>query len=168
MSDCYAYSPELLDEVVALVEERLPKEACAALFGPKDAAGLVTRLVAIPNVHPDPRRSFAFDDGAHLLALVEAERRGESLRALLHAHPEGEAELSQHDLCALTHEGRPLFPGVELVVVATRAGKAHKARAFSWDEAGGRYTGRALALFAPPLRAPFRASAQKAAPAKRP
>lgn len=148
----HAYSPEVLREVARVVEEALPEEACGALFGPEEGP-FVTRAVRIPNVHPGPRtRAFAFDDLAHLAALKEAEQRGEREKALFHSHPGGEPVLSPADLAGLVCGGAPLFPGVDVVVVGTRAGRAPLVRIYEITPVGEATVAQELSLSEDPSR----------------
>ncbi len=107
-------------------------EVCGALFGPP--GGNATRCAPLPNVAPDPRRTFVVDDGAHLAALRRADQDGLVQRALYHSHPDGSVELSAADRRGLAFaDGLPRLPGVVMIVVAVRIGCAVDVRGWSVD-----------------------------------
>jgi proteasome lid subunit RPN8/RPN11/molybdopterin converting factor small subunit len=138
----------------------LPAEALAALAReaerawPEEACGLIlargeseARLVPLANaIEPASRwRAFAADPAQLLAALQAAEKAGERLVGIYHSHCDGDAGLSPLDeAAALDSEGRPLWPGVALVVVAVEAGRAGEARAYRWEAGGFRRLALAL------------------------
>lgn len=122
--------------LVALVEERYPQEACGLCLSRPSEPDLILRVQPLANVHPDPSRAFAFDDGEHLLAQREARAGDELIRAFFHSHPDGEARLSSTDLARALVDDEPLWPGIDWLVVGTRGARVHDARRFRIHAAG--------------------------------
>lgn len=130
------FSDGAVRTLVALVEERYPQEACGLCLSRPSEPDLILRVQPLANVHPNPSRAFAFDDGEHLLAQREAEAADEIIRAFFHSHPEGEARLSSTDLAGALIDDEPLWPGIDWIVVGTRGARVHGARRFRIDAAG--------------------------------
>ncbi len=112
----------------AAVSSAYPEEACGVCVALKDAPDVVTEVRPLANVHPEPRRGFAFDDREHLTVLRELEARGRMVRAFFHSHPDGEATLSAQDRAGALADGEPLWPGVAWVIVTTRGPKVVEVR----------------------------------------
>ncbi len=106
-----------------------------------------TQVVPIQNVAADPRHGFVMEPREVLAALRAAEAQGRAVAAIFHSHPRGGAGLSAADRALLAPEGRPLWPGVELWVIALEGGAAVELQAHAWT--GDRYEERSRS------RAPF-------------
>jgi proteasome lid subunit RPN8/RPN11 len=74
--------------------------------------------VEIPNRAADPCRGFDADLPLLLAALGTTKRCGLGWRVLLHTHPSGGPEPSAVDRARAQFEGRPVWPGVDWVIVA--------------------------------------------------
>lgn len=80
-----------------------PLEACGLLLG---AAGLITAVVPVRNVHPDPARHFELDPAA-LIAAFRAERTGgPQVFGYYHSHPTGSTSPSATDQASASGDGR--------------------------------------------------------------
>ncbi|HYD40554.1 MAG TPA: ubiquitin-like small modifier protein 1 [Anaeromyxobacter sp.] len=126
-----------LPALAARAEASPDEEICGFVLA---GGGEGAEVVPVRNVAPDRRRGFAMEPREVLAALRAAEERGRDVTAIFHSHPAGGAGLSGADLALLAPEGRPLWPGVELWVVALEGGKAVELRAHAW--AGSRYEER--------------------------
>lgn len=144
---------ELLAEVFSHARECYPEECCGILLA-RPGVG-PTRAVRCTNVQDqrrsagesdlDARRGFWIDEREQMLALREADARGEELCSVYHSHVDTRAYLSLADLRgALGPDGAPLWPGASQVVVAVRDGVVREAALFEWHESEGCYHGRAL------------------------
>ncbi len=114
-----------LDEAAARIgrlAERDPGREVCGLVLRRGAASL--EVLELPNRAADPCTGYAMAPAELLRAVAGAERDGGGLAAVFHSHPEGGARLSIEDLRAALHEGEPLWPGVEQVVVSVRGGVA--------------------------------------------
>ena len=142
------YSP-LAARLAAVAEADPGREVCG--FVVEDAAGrlelLPVRNVAgevrgAPGLPGDARRAFLADPSAHLALSRRMRVEGGRIAAAYHSHVDAPAELSAVDLDQALAGGEPLHPGVDLVVIGTRGGKASEMRTFSWME--GAFRGIAI------------------------
>jgi|GEM_PF-1373881 len=120
-------------------EEAFPKEACALVV--RGPAG--PRLILADNLaegwhaaDPETFPRTAMD--SYILdprLIVDAERGGESLIAIIHSHCTVGAYFSAEDLrLALTPDGRhPLFPGVSYVVLDAQEHGVRGWKTFVWS-----------------------------------
>lgn len=114
------------EQMVDCCRERLPFEACGALFGRQIGAHLkIVRCVPIANKAQAPEAEFEFDPGEWVQALYEAERNGWKLLGLFHSHPSAPAYPSARDK-AHTPYGPILYWIVSLSVVAAPDVRVYK------------------------------------------
>jgi proteasome lid subunit RPN8/RPN11 len=119
----------LLPALAALAEADPDREVCGFVLAAQDGS---VELSAARNVAAEPARRFEVDP-RDLLAVHRLERAGgPRLAAVYHSHPTGDAGLSATDRAALLLDGAPLLPGVELVVVGVRGGRAVEVRLHRW------------------------------------
>jgi len=142
------YAP-LAARLAALAEADPGEEVCGFIV--EDAAG---RLEVVPvrnvagevpgplDLPRDARRAFLADPSAHLSLSRRMAAEGGRIAAAYHSHVDAPAELSAVDLDQALAGGEPLHPGVDLVVIGTRDGKASEMRTFSWME--GAFRGIAI------------------------
>jgi len=134
------YPPPVLARLAALAEAEPEREVC----------GLVVERAAVlevwpaRNAAPDPADGFEIAPAEVLAALARLEAERGVLRAIYHSHPRGGAGLSARDRAALTAGEEPLFPGVDLLVLALDRGLAVEIAAHRWD--GRAFSRSALAL----------------------
>lgn len=126
------FEPSAWRALVREVGLAYPSEACGVCLAHATEPDAIVRVRSLTNVAEDPRRAFAFDDLEHLRLLREADAQGERVRAFFHSHPDGEPVLSAADLEGALVSGVPLWPGVDWIVVATRAAAVHDARRFTF------------------------------------
>jgi sulfur-carrier protein len=119
-----------LTAVAALAERSPGREVCGFVLDGR--AGEGPEVVAVPNAAPEPARAFAMAPRDVLRILRRAEQGGRAVAAIFHSHPRGGAGLSAADVTQLTAEGAPLWPEVELWVVALERGRAAEVRAHAW------------------------------------
>ena len=132
------FEPSAWRALVRVVSVAYPLEACGVCLSRTTAPDVIHDVRELTNVAKEPRRAFAFDEGEHLSLLLKVEASGERVRAFFHSHPDGEARLSDEDLEGALVDGQPLWPGVDWIVVSTRAEAVHEARRFTFE------AGRAL------------------------
>lgn len=90
--------PPLVDALWAHAERDAPRECVGALGGHRHgAAAQAAALYPLPNVAPDPERSYLADPGHLLRALRAMQLGGLTLVALYHSHPRGPAWPSDTD-----------------------------------------------------------------------
>jgi proteasome lid subunit RPN8/RPN11/molybdopterin converting factor small subunit len=134
--EAHGRSPGSADETfpaLAALAERSPRaEICGLVLAAPD--GAPPEIVLLRNVAPDPARAFGADPRELLAALRAAEDRGRAVAAIFHSHLAGGAGLSHADLAELTAEGRPLWPGAEMWVVAVERGRAAEVRAHTFAD----------------------------------
>jgi len=120
----------LLPGLAALSEADPGREVCGFVLEAPDGAVAVHPA---RNAAPDPRRRFEVDVRDLLAVHRLARDGGPKVVAVYHSHPSGGAALSAVDRAALLLEdGRPLLPGVDLVVVGLRQGRADEVRVHRW------------------------------------
>ncbi|MCA2978160.1 MAG: hypothetical protein INH41_30210 [Myxococcaceae bacterium] len=107
--------PPSLAQAIADAEARAPGEAVSVYLVGADGAWAFRALTN------HSRRPLAFElDPLEWVALERAAAPGV---CLVHSHVDGPATLSAIDVAAFTVEGRPLLPGLSLVVLALRRGR---------------------------------------------
>ncbi len=138
-----------------------PNECCGLLFGPAGQTGMVSEVVAIPNIQdrlhaedPDqyPRAAsiaYFMDPDAQLAATRSAAARGLELRGFYHSHPDHDAYFSAEDRHLAAPWDEPLFPGTAYVVMAVTRTGVRAASQFVWDGERGDYVEHALRLAEP-------------------
>ena len=101
-----------------------PREACGVLLGTEGAL----EFVALPNRASAPGR-YEIDPGALLGAL----RGPAALIAFVHSHADAGSGFSREDREHALLEGRPLWPGVQYLVISVERGRAVEGRMYRWD-----------------------------------
>lgn len=92
--------------VQAHARDTAPDECVGLLFG---QAGQVTRSVKLENLSPTPRTRFFADPERLLAALRAADACGDTLLAIYHSHPEGEALPSLADIAEAHYDAVTLI-----------------------------------------------------------
>jgi proteasome lid subunit RPN8/RPN11 len=129
LSQAIDYPPAVLLAVIQHVEGTYPFEGCGAIVYSD------RRLIARPMTNslaetPGPRSGrtgYSFN----LKEQLEVFQSGE-VAALFHSHVDQPPDLSPEDCAQALHQGRPLFPGVEHLVISVVDGRATEAAAFRW------------------------------------
>jgi len=124
--------------IAARAEGSPEEEICGFVLAAE--GGVRVDVVPVRNVAGDPRRGFVMEPREVLAVLRAAEEGGRAVAAIFHSHPAGGAGLSPADRALLAPDGRPLWPGVELWVIALEGGRAVELRAHAW--AGERHEER--------------------------
>ena len=149
-----SFPDELLRQIAADGERCYPEEACGLVFG-KD--GRATEVAVMPNVYAryaklDPERfprsnrnAYKMDELKVMNLVDAAAKRGETLVAIYHSHPDVGSYFSAEDKAvAMGDGGTPIWPGAEYFVLAVNQKKAEVAKSFHWD--GKDFVGREIAL----------------------
>lgn len=137
------WSQEILDEVVAWVEDAYPVEGCG-LIVEKDGQFRVIECENLadkyhqmdPEQFPRTARKFYIIDPREFM---RAEDRGERVAVIFHSHADVGDYFSDEDVAAATMPGaddeplEPSHPGVDYLVVSTRADGADHATLFRFD-----------------------------------
>ena len=83
-------------------------------------------VVPVPNAAPPGQAPTAFvmDGPAQLRVLRQLQEEGGEVVAIYHSHVESAAVPSAADLAGAAWDGQPVWPGVDHVLIALRAGRA--------------------------------------------
>jgi len=119
-------SHAIYSSIVTHCRAELPNEACGLLVG-RGSAFLVERSIPIPNKHPQPLHSFAFDPIAWTSALYELERLGQQIVGYYHSHP-GTPPVPSSDDAAGLHS-----PDSALMLILSLADSSPIAQAYRLD-----------------------------------
>jgi proteasome lid subunit RPN8/RPN11 len=122
------YPPPVLERLAALAEAEPEREVCG-LVVERDG---VCEVWPARNAAPDPADGFEIAPAEVLAALARLDAAQGGLRAIYHSHPRGGAGLSSRDRGALTAGEGPLFPGVDLLVLALDRGRVVAIAAHRW------------------------------------
>ena len=115
-----------------LVEQYLAAEVepCGLLFGAREEGLVHVRAaLALPNVHPTPRRACRMRPEDQLQVIKEARTRNEKLVGTWHGHLEGGAQASRADVEDMQEMIRAGLPDL-LVIVGRGTGRAPVIRGF--------------------------------------
>ena len=136
-------SRPIFETIVAQAERDFPFETCGFIVG--DAAAQEIRPVTNvqnrkhaedPVAFPrDGRTAFLMDPNEQLAVLIEIDRRGLSLLAVYHSHPDHDAYFSETDrrqACSFD-PAQPDYPETAHIVLSVRGGRFARAAAFMWD-----------------------------------
>lgn len=124
------YGP-LAGRLASLAEATPHEEVCG--FVVADAAGALD-LVPLPNrAVEDRRQAFLVDPAAHLALARRLRAEGGRIAAVFHSHVEGPARLSLRDIEGAVESGRPILPGVDLIVIGLESAKHTQIQVFTWD-----------------------------------
>jgi proteasome lid subunit RPN8/RPN11 len=104
----------LLEALYREVEAALPAECVGFLYG---QANTVSRYVPLRNIAATPHTRFFAEPAAMLRAHLGADALGETLLAVYHSHPRGEARLSEHDRASAQ-------PGLVQLVLTPKVARA--------------------------------------------
>jgi proteasome lid subunit RPN8/RPN11 len=135
---------EVAAEVARHAESDPRREVCGVVFREVDGSLTTQRVAndadrwaaADPASFPGGARDgFVLAPRELRRALDAARARGATLRAVYHSHVDAPAALSTRDLALALDGGAPALPGVDLVVVAVRAGRAGVPARFAWNGA---------------------------------
>jgi [CysO sulfur-carrier protein]-S-L-cysteine hydrolase len=133
--------------IKAQAEREYPNECCGFVIG-SEAMEEVRPIANIQDekhaadpvkYQRDARTAYLMDPRAQLAVLNEVDRRGLTLKAVYHSHPDHDAYFSPTDrrqACAFDPD-EPDYPETAYVVLSIRAGKFNRVAAFVWD-AGAR------------------------------
>lgn len=94
MGEVYFIPQELIEQILAHLQENLPQEACG-LLGGKDHT--FESWIPIPNVLKSPTR-YRMEPDSQLKAFLYFEENQKDLLGIVHSHPTGSDKPSQTDL----------------------------------------------------------------------
>ena len=78
---------ELAEYVNGIIQDCLPEEAVALLFGTVEGSNVIVSTAAIVDNTAKSKTTFSVEPTLQYRLLVEAERRGEELVCIYHSHP---------------------------------------------------------------------------------
>lgn len=113
-----------------------PKEAVGIIIGP-DGTHKQDRIIACVNAldEPEARSGFAMQPDRLLLIDAECRAKGWRMKLIYHSHPDGDPQFSSADHAhAVAHDGTPLHPGVEHMVIALEDSAVTGHAFYTWDE----------------------------------
>ena len=113
---------------------------------PLEASGIVVKHSSGAwEVRPSPPGTasrYRYEIPAALL--LSTRDRQETIHAFYHSHPDGPPRASSSDLGAM-HAGKgPSWPGVDWLIVGTRASQIDAVRQFWWDEKTSSYSSKLI------------------------
>jgi proteasome lid subunit RPN8/RPN11 len=143
--------PEIMTDMIAHARQAYPAEACGIISGTQDA---LTRLTRCRNVQDeDPLNGSNSSREGYTVALEdlvavlrEGRARGEEIRAIYHSHVDKGAYFSDEDKRVATWGGKPVWPGVDYIVVSVMLGKPKEANLFTWNEGRRDFEGARLEM----------------------
>lgn len=132
--------PVLARELAAAAEAEPGREVCG--FVVLDRWG-TPRLAPMRNVvgEPeeaggtpgDPRLAYRIDPAGHLALARRLRAEGGRIVAVYHSHVDGPAHPSRADVDEAVMDGLPVLPGVDQILIGTKAGKVTDIRVFRWS-----------------------------------
>ena len=106
--------PAILQQIREHASLKYPREVCGVYFQKKNGS---YASEAFRNRSSSDQAFYA--DPLDLLSLLEREERGElSIAAFYHSHPNQLPQLSQEDITWLMHDGRYLFPNIDIIIIS--------------------------------------------------
>lgn len=136
---------ELLEQIGEHAVREYPFEACGLLLGPEKKPQVISRWIPCVNAQdkyhlwdaalfPRTAHNAYFIEPLQLLKVQkEARATGESLRGIVHSHPDSDAVFSNEDQKMAAPAGEPLYPDVFYLVVSVQKGKISQKRNFFWS-----------------------------------
>ena len=132
---------EVINQIYEHALKEYPEECCGIITG-KDDMQTVHICENIQNrMHAEDPARFPRDARtAYFIERTEFDRiissslkKGETVIALYHSHPEHEAYFSEEDVAAQTVFGEPEFADALHVVVSVMDRKIHDMKCFKWE-----------------------------------
>ena len=127
-------SHSALQDLRAHCEATYPREACGVLVLDPER-----KIQCIPgrNLAASPA-AFELDPST----LVQCRRRGFEICALYHSHCDAPPSLSSQDLESALVAGKPIWPGVDLIINTVSRGRSTHLAHYQWSNAVGRFVDR--------------------------
>ena len=136
----------LMYEIEAWANQNYPEEACGVVVEKDGLLEVMCRdnlqnelHARDPGSYPrDARTAYNLDP----IVLCQVEASGGSVRVVFHSHPDRGAYFSDEDvLCALggDPDGTPVLPGVDYLVLSSRANGVDDAKLFVWDDSNRKF-----------------------------
>lgn len=127
--------------MTAHASEAYPEECCGIILGGvggDEAHRLVNiqnRLHATdPQTFPrDARIAYTMDPKELETVLEQAERRGMSLKAVYHSHPDHDAYFSAEDKACAMPFGEPTYPDTAQIVISVMSGSVGRVAVYAWN-----------------------------------
>lgn len=140
------------ERLFAHARRTYPRECCGLIIGPPGEPLEVDKIQPSRNVrqdHPelqadyfgkDDRQGYFIDPLEFIKISKDVREEGLLIRGVYHSHPDGPAVLSSADHhAAVTHDGKPLWPGWVYVVMGIANDKSPELRAFRWSLKSGQW-----------------------------
>jgi proteasome lid subunit RPN8/RPN11 len=138
-----AYPPHILDRLRFLAESKPQEEVCGFVVRHSDGALEVAPLrnalgdaEALPGLPEDKRHGYLADPVGHLQLAKRLRLEGGAVVAAYHSHVDSRATFSEVDREFALHDGVPLWPEVDYIVIGLCSGLVSEIRGFAWN---GRY-----------------------------
>jgi proteasome lid subunit RPN8/RPN11 len=143
--------PEIMTDMVAHARQAYPAEACGIISGTQDA---LTRLTRCRNVQDDDpvsgsrssREGYTIAPEDLVAVLREGRARGEEIRAIYHSHVDEGAYFSEEDKRVATWDGKPVWPGVDYIIVSVMKGEPEEVNLFTWNGERRDFEGASLEM----------------------
>ena len=133
---------EAWNEISRHAQETFPEECCGVIFSAR-GADCVLRLKNIQNkLHAlDPQTyprtaaiAYAVDPLELESVIRQSEKKGQTLKAFYHSHPDHDAYFSDEDKAFASPFGEPTYPDAAQIVVAVYNRAVKVIRAFAWSD----------------------------------
>ncbi len=146
-----------IQQISKQAEAEYPHECCGLILCETKNPQVLTRVVPCRNRQEDYHKQdpAAFPrtagqaywvDPQELLSIHKSMRKtGEQIRVIYHSHMDAGAYFSEEDQRMALDEGRPVYPGVDYLVMAVKKGKTHDSKLYCWDASTKQFKGANLA-----------------------
>lgn len=136
----------LLQVIFEQAEKEYPHECCGMILGPDEQKGIFTRVRPCRNIQDELNQmdpvtytrtsatAYVIDSSDLFKIQKEARQKKEAIRIIYHSHIDKGAYFSEEDKRVATHEGEPVYPGVEYLVISVMKGKVADSCLYHWDE----------------------------------
>jgi proteasome lid subunit RPN8/RPN11 len=142
---------KILQQIIVHAEAQYPLESCGLLIGSARDLQAVTEFRPMANRQGDrsagmeaepekTARTGYWMAPEELLAIgKEMRHKSEAIKVICHSHADAPAVFSAEDLRMACPSGKPLWPGVNYLIVSVIHGKVRDIRFYSWSAGEGKF-----------------------------
>lgn len=106
-----AITKKAYEQLLSTCHQAFPLEACGVLAGASATLGepaIVTSILPITNIHPEPTRSFSFHPDEWISTYYDMLKNRQILVGFFHSHPTSSAVPSKQDLLGFPASDRQI------------------------------------------------------------